>query len=147
MNHLTIDQSTWISVSQTIADHVWLIDNNMADRAIDLFAEVTRLEFAKGAPVPAVYEGRESVEAFLKERAAKRDVVGRHVVTNVRMILQEDGSVLVTSLVTLYRGDFAGRSTTAAVIADVMEIYVLEPDQVWRIRERVVMPVLLANAA
>ncbi|WP_043353761.1 nuclear transport factor 2 family protein [Cupriavidus basilensis] len=146
MGHLTIDQSTWISISQTIADHVWLIDNNMADRAIDLFAEGARLEFAKGAPVPAVYDGKKSVEGFLKARAAQRDGVSRHIVTNVRMIRQEDGSVLATSLVTLYRGNAGERSTTAAVIADVTETYVLEPDQVWRIMERVVMPVLLANA-
>src|SRR5437868_4763069 len=97
MNQSTIDPKAWVAISKAIADHVWLIDNNQADQAIELFSENPRLEFAKGSPMPAVYVGRQEVAAFLNARAAKRDIVCRHVVSNIRMIRQQDGSIRVTS--------------------------------------------------
>jgi hypothetical protein len=141
-----IDPKAWVAISQVIADHVWLIDNHLADRAIDLFSENPRLEFAKGSPVPAVYEGRQAVDAFLKGRAEMRDIACRHVVSNIRMMREEDGSIRVTSCAMLFRAGGGATGTDAALIADVTERYVLEADGIWRIGERVVAPVFKASA-
>ncbi|WP_167355524.1 nuclear transport factor 2 family protein [Cupriavidus alkaliphilus] len=141
-----IDPKAWVAISQAIADHVWLIDNKLADRAIDLFAENPRLEFAQGSPVPAVYEGRQAVDAFLQARAAMRDIASRHVVSNIRMMCEDDGSIRVTSCVMLFRAGAGETGTNAALIADVTERYVLEADGIWRIGERIVAPVFKASA-
>lgn len=146
MNQPIIDPNAWVAISQAIADHVWLIDNNLADRAIDLFSAHPRLEFAQGSPAPAIYEGRQAVGAFLKARAEKRDIACRHVVSNIRMMREEDGCIRVTSSVMLFRAGAAASETDAALIADVTERYVLEADGVWRIGERVVAPVFKASA-
>ncbi|MGN5478135.1 nuclear transport factor 2 family protein [Cupriavidus basilensis] len=98
------------------------------------------MRVCRGDPNPAVYEGRPAIEGFLKARASRRDVVSAHVVTNVRMIPQDDGGVVATSAVTLFRGTSMEAGTAAAFIANVIESYVLELDGVWRIKERIVIP-------
>jgi SnoaL-like domain len=114
-------------------------------RAFDLFADVPRLELVPPAPQAAVYEGRDAVHgwfaAFADRLKNLPTITSRHVISNLRMILREDGSVAASHVLTLYRDGLEGRRVTdPVVVTDADEVFVRERG-VWKIASRILTPV------
>jgi hypothetical protein len=117
----------------------WLIDHGRADATADIFTDDARLVFAPGSPKPGTIQGP-AIRTSMIERAAMTHVTTRHVISNIILAANSDGSVCARSLLTLFRADDHSRSSTPASVADIEETFVLKPGG-WRICERVVTPI------
>lgn len=141
MGSVSVDSQTWCEISNLIAEHVWRIDHGQIMEALELYSEEPRLEFLPPAPRAGAYEGRKAVQEWFVERMKNAHVTCRHVASNIRMQLAEDGSVAATHLLVLFRDGLEGKSATDPVfIADAAEKYVREAGG-WKLAERVITPV------
>ena len=67
-------------------------------------------------------------------------VTTRHLLSNIAMERNADGSVAVTSLLTLFRSDDETRSPAPRTVADVEETVVHDRGE-WRIARRLITPI------
>ncbi len=105
-------------------------------------AELTRSRHA------AVYDGRDAVLGWFAEFANRvknlPSVTSRHVISNLRMTLREDGSVAASHVLTVYHNGMEGRcATDPVVVTDADEVFLRERG-VWKIASRVLTPVFSA---
>jgi hypothetical protein len=141
----TVDAQVWSDISGLISEQIWLIDHRQIMQAYDLFADVPRLELVPPAPQAAVHDGRDAVHGWFSEFADRVKnlplVTSRHVISNLRMMLREDGSVAASHVLTVYRDGLEGRrATDPVVVTDADEVFVRERG-VWKIASRVLTPV------
>ena len=142
----TVDAQVWSDISGLISEQIWRIDHRQIMQAFDLFADVPRLELVPPAPQAAVYDGRDAVHGWFTEFANHVNnlpsVTSRHVISNLRMTLREDGSVAGSHVLTVYRDGLEGRrATDPVVVTDADDVFLRERG-VWKIASRVLTPVL-----
>lgn len=117
-----------------------LVDHGRAAEIAGLFTADARMVMGAGTPKPMVVEG-DAIRAWAIDRGAMTQVTTRHVVSNMALEARGDGSVAVSSLVTLFRADGdVPRTTPASLVADIDEVFVRAGDG-WRIHERIVTPI------
>lgn len=117
----------------------FLVDMGRAADTAALFAADGTLTFGPGSPKPGTVEAP-GIAAAMTARQAMTHVTTRHVLSGQTATPQADGSVLVYSLLTLFRSEDESRDTVPASVADIEDVLVRDGDG-WRIRSRTVLPV------
>jgi len=134
---LTLDERQ--AISDVLHRFYWLVDQGRAAEVADLFTADASITFGPGAPKPGTISGAE-IRPAMAARQAQANVTTRHVLSNIAMERQADGSVSVYSLLTLFRSDDGTRSPAPSVVADVNETVVRDAGE-WRIARRLISPV------
>ena len=101
--------------------------------------------FGPGSPSPGVVEG-DAIPGAMQARQAQSHVTTRHVLSNIRMNANEDGSVACDSLLTLFRSESDVLDTIPAIVADIREVFVKDAGG-WKMQEREILPVFNRQAA
>lgn len=127
------------AITDIIHRFFWLVDHGRAGETADLFAGDARITFGPGTPNPGTIEGA-AIRAAMTARATHTHVTTRHVLSNIALSPNPNGSVSAYSLLTLFRSDDETRDSAPASVADIDEIYVRN-GAVWRIQERIIMPI------
>ena len=130
---------TRLAATDLVTRYFDLVDRGLASGTADLFASGGTLTFGPGAPNPGTIAG-DAIRAAMTARQAQTHVTTRHVLTNVIVAGQDDGSLIVRSLLTLFRSDDETRSTAIASVADIEDHLVTEAGE-WRILSRLISPV------
>lgn len=134
---LTLDERQ--AISDVLHRFYWLVDQGRAAEVVDLFTADASITFGPGAPKPGTISGAE-IRPAMAARQAQANVTTRHLLSNIMMERQADGSVAVYSLLTLFRSDDETRSPAPLVVADVNETVVRDKGE-WRIANRLISPV------
>ncbi len=132
------------AIENVIHRFYWLVDRGRAAETAALFSANARITFGPGSPSPGTIEG-DAIPGAMQARQAQSNVTTRHVLSNICMTANDDGTVACDSLLTLFRSDSEVRDTIPATVADIVEILVNE-DGDWKIRERTVLPIFNRSA-
>src|SRR3546814_18337068 len=73
-------------------------------------------------------------------RQAQLNVTTRHVLTEAHVAGKADGSIAVSSLLTLFRSEDEGRDSYPVSVADIEDVLVRDAGA-WRSRPRTISPV------
>jgi uncharacterized protein (TIGR02246 family) len=132
--NLAVDDETRRAIEALSTEYSWLVDHGHADQAAELFTNDAVLS-AGGNEVTGIVD----IRRHLQERANKRDIRSRHVVTNIRLLGDGPERVRGTVIMTIYRciGE-SGRPQL--IIGDVADLYRLGTDGRWRLAERKLTP-------
>ena len=139
--HEVVSPADALAISALSAEFGYLVDQKRATECEGLFAVDADLIFGPGSPKPGTLAGVEAIRGFLVARQALMHVTTRHVATNFRFEAQTDGSVKVTSLLTVFRSDDETREASVALVCDVAEVFTREAGGSWRIQERLTTPI------
>lgn len=134
---LTLDERQ--AIADLLYRFYWLVDQGRAAEVADLFTADATITFGPGAPAPGTISGAD-IRPSMVARQAMTHVTTRHLLSNIAMEKNADGSVAVTSLLTLFRSDDETRSPTPRTVADVEET-VVRDQGAWRIARRLITPV------
>lgn len=134
---LTIEDR--FAVGDIVRRFFWLVDHGRAADTATLFTRDGSLTFGPGSPKPGTIAGADIAPA-MAARQAQANVTTRHVLTEAQVIGNDDGSITVSSLLTLFRSEDAGRDSYPMSVADIEDVLVRE-DGAWRIRTRTISPV------
>jgi hypothetical protein len=137
LNSISVDDR--LAIIEVIHKFFWLVDHGRAGETAGLFTKTARLTFGPGAPKPGTIQGPD-IPAAMTARAKQVEVTTRHVLSNIRLTPNADGSVSACSLLTLFRSDSAARDSYPASIADIEEVFV-RGDGDWYIQERTILPI------
>jgi hypothetical protein len=126
------DAETARCLERICADFCWLVDHGCADQTAHLFTQDVRY----------TVQGRESsglreVMQRMSERAARRDYVTRHVATGFRFHRLGRDEVEGQCVMVIYRD-----RSTAALVADVHDLFRREGDGPWQIARRHITSIL-----
>jgi|GEM_PF-2048364 len=117
----------------------WLIDHGRAAETAALFLPDGTLTFGPGAPKPGTIAGH-AIAAAMAARQAQANVTTRHVLGNPSVTANADGSLSVSTLLTLFRSEDSGRDSYPASVADIDDV-VVRSDAGWRIKARLITPI------
>lgn len=117
----------------------WLIDHGRAAEVAAFFTPDGSLTFGPGAPRPGTITGPAIAQA-MQARQDDAAATSRHVLSNFLVEPQDDGSVVVHSLMTLFRTATDDFSPTVRSVADMVDTFALHGGD-WRIVERLILPV------
>ena len=117
----------------------WLVDHGRAAETAALFARDGSLTFGPGSPKPGTVSGADIAPA-MAARQAQTHVTTRHVLTEAQVTGHADGTITISSLLTLFRSEDEGRDSYPVSVADIDDLLVRE-DGVWRIKSRTILPV------
>lgn len=123
----------------------WLIDHGKASQVTGFFYEDAILKFGERAPNPGVLSGIEDIKRFFDAREANKELVTRHLLSNIGIKFIADDTVDVNYILTVYRCNNPERDIEAVFIADVEECFSLDPQGEWKIKSRFVDPVLTSR--
>jgi len=127
------------AISEVLHRFYWLVDQGRAAEVADLFTGDASITFGPGAPKPGTISGAD-IRPAMAARQAQTNVTTRHLLSNIMMERQADGSVAVYSLLTLFRSEDEARRPVPSVVADVNETLVRD-NGAWRIARRLISPV------
>jgi hypothetical protein len=130
-----------LAIAANIVEFAYLVDHGRATECERLFADDAKLTFGPGSPKPGTLDGIEAIKGFLAFRQAQTQVTTRHVMTNFRFMLADDGRISAYSLLTLFRSEDESRQPNVTFVADIDEIYSRQEDGKWRVQERLITPV------
>src|SRR3546814_1922124 len=114
----------------------WSSDVCSSDLTAALFARDCSLTVGPGSPKPGTIAGADIAPAMVA-RQAQLNVTTRHVLTEAHVAGKADGSIAVSSLLTLFRSEDEGRDSYPVSVADIEDVLVRE-DGAWRIRTRTI---------
>ncbi|MFG2091610.1 MULTISPECIES: nuclear transport factor 2 family protein [unclassified Spirillospora] len=131
--------ATWIALNELITRHAWVLDHGDPRDLGSLYTEDGSL-IGLGEPLV----GRAAIDRWALERAEITDRTSRHVHTNVRITVDDDGvhHGLMTTLLFRHDGEGPG-PTTPFIVNDYQDTYRQEPDGTWLIAERVMRRVFI----
>ena len=125
------------SIEALNAEFAWLIDHKDGAGVTDLFTAGGVYDMSN-----RLYRGHAEITGFYDSRKARGRRAARHVFTNLRLVPESPARASGTVILTLYACDGEPPYPTAAIlIADYNDIYVREPDGVWRYEYRTIVPV------
>lgn len=127
------------AASDVVNQFFWLVDHGRAAETAALFAADGALTFGPGSPKPGTVTGADLGPAMVA-RQAQAHVTTRHVLTQTRIVGNADGSIAISSLLTLFRSEDDGRDSYPTSVADIDDMLVLENGE-WRIKARMISPV------
>jgi hypothetical protein len=127
------------AITDILLRFFWLVDHGRADETAVLFTNDARLIFGPGSPKPGTVDGA-AIPVAMTARAAQTNITTRHVISNLAIAVQKDGTATASSLLTLFRSENETRASLPAAVADLDEVYIRQ-DGEWRIRQRTVTPV------
>lgn len=123
----------------TVLRFFHLVDHGRAGETAALFTVDAVLTFGAGSPQPGSIVGP-AISVAMEARGRQTGVTTRHVISNMTAQAKPDGSIVVRSLLTLYRSDDETRDPAPRSIADVEDILVLTGDA-WCIKARLIQPI------
>jgi hypothetical protein len=128
-----------LAAGDVVRRFFWLVDHGRAAETAALFARDGSLTFGPGSPKPGTSTGAEIAPA-MAARQAQANVTTRHVLTEAHIAGNADGSIAVSSLLTLFRSEDEGRDSYPLSVADIEDVLVREGGG-WRIKTRTISPV------
>lgn len=134
-----LDSETRDRLAAIVCESFRLIDVGRATSAASIFARGATLTFGPGAPSPGILD-RSGIETFLAKRENIRGVTSRHALSNFLFEQSDDGSVLVRSLMTLFKGEGNLPPASVTFVADLADLFVVQ-DGNWLIAKRTISPV------
>lgn len=132
-----VSHETQQAIVDLIHRYFWLVDGGRALDVLALFSTNAKLTFGPGTLKPGTLTGDEITQT-LEARAKQTDVVSRHVISNIILTQNAEGSVSGNSVLTLYRST-SETPLMPALIADVQDKFV-QYDGQWLIEERTFLP-------
>lgn len=117
----------------------WLIDHGRAAEVAAFFAPDGALTFGPGAPRPGTIAGPAIAQA-MQARQDDTAATSRHVLSNFLVEPQDDGRVVVRSLMTLFRTATDDFAPTVRSVADLVDTFALQGTD-WRIVDRQILPI------
>lgn len=126
-------------LTQLVLRSFWLIDHGRAAEVAGFFAPDGALTFGPGAPRPGTITGP-AIATAMQARQDDVAATSRHVLSNFLVEPQDDGRVVVRSLMTLFRTATADMEPIVRSVADLVDTFVLH-DGAWRIADRQILPV------
>ncbi|MBB4631638.1 ketosteroid isomerase-like protein [Sphingosinicella soli] len=134
---LTIEDR--LAAGDVVRRFFWLVDHGRAAETAALFARDASLTFGPGSPRPGTIASADIGPAMVA-RQAQLNVTTRHVLTEAQTAVNGDGSIAISSLLTLFRSEDEGRDSYPVSVADIEDVLVRE-DGAWRIKTRTISPV------
>jgi ketosteroid isomerase-like protein len=128
-----------LAAGDVVRRFFWLVDHGRAAETAALFARDATLTFGPGSPKPGTIDGADIAPA-MAARQAQSNVTTRHVLTETQVVGNADGSIEMSSLLTLFRSDDEQRDSYPVSVADIEDVLVRE-NGAWRIKTRNISPV------
>jgi hypothetical protein len=126
------DAETSRCLERICADFCWLVDHGRADQTAHLFTPDVRYT-AQGRESIGLHE----VMRRMSERAARRDYTTRHVASGFRFNQLGPGEIEGRCVMVIYRD-----RSTAALVADVHDLFRREGDGPWKLARRHITSIL-----
>lgn len=139
MDSILLDRDEHDAAAGVVLAFFRLVDQGRASETVELFEDDASITFAEGSPQPGTIRGG-AIGVAMRAREGQRQVTTRHVITNIHITRNEDGSLQCRSLLTLYRSEDGTLSPTPRTIADVDDRLV-QVGTTHRIASRVITPV------
>lgn len=128
------------AIRSTVLRFFRLVDEGRADETIGLFASDASITFGAKAPKPGNIQG-DAISDAMRARATQTDVTTRHAISNFHIESTEDGCVICTFLLTLYRTDSGRENPFPPTVADVRDVLSKQAGGEWKICERTINPI------
>jgi len=116
-----------------------LIDLGRSDEIVDIIGKDCSLEFGEGSPSPGIMSGFEAVSKFFIDRANNSQLKTRHIVTNLNISELDDNRIKSKYIYSVYRGEAGCNSPESLVVADVIDLYLIEEGSL-KLSQRKVTP-------
>ena len=139
MADTTLSIQDRLAVTDVVHRFFYLVDQGNAAQTAALFTADATLTFGPGAPKPGTVEGP-AIPGAMAARESQKHVTTRHVLSNLIVTPQADGSIAVYSLLTLFRSEDEGRDSLPASVADINDVLVKDGEG-WKIRSRLILPI------
>lgn len=118
------DAQTRAAIEDLVVEHAWVLDHGDPRRLPDLYTDSGQL---LGLGEPLV--GRAALAGWAEQRALLSGRVSRHVHTNVRLTVDDSGTVHGDVVTLLYRHDGEGSGPTwPFLVLDYTDIYARQDD-------------------
>jgi len=138
----TDDLALWYALNRLMTNYWADVDGNSGSQAHEFY--LSDALYAVGANR---FEGQQQIQAFYARRRYGT-VMTRHLVSNVRVLGENERHARTLGLISLYRADgkspFQG-SRPPAMIADFDAQCVLENNRSWRFRSHVLRPFIVSG--
>jgi hypothetical protein len=139
---LDSDLTLWCALNRVIADYWADVDENGGQRAHEFYLEDGLYAIGNNR-----FEGQDKIRAFYARRRYGT-VVTRHLLSNVRVLGEDERHARVLGLMTLYRADgkspFQG-ARPPAMIADFEVRSVLGDGRLWRFQSHTLRPFIVGG--
>jgi len=136
------DLALWCALNRLIADYWADVDENGGQTAHDFYLSNGLYVIGNNR-----FEGQEQIRAFYARRRYST-VMTRHLVSNVRVLGENERYARILGVMSLYRADgkspFQG-SRPPAMIADFEAECVLHDGRSWRFRSHVLRPFIVSG--
>lgn len=137
------DFELWYLLHDLEVRHWYDVNLNAGKTVHELYVENGL--FAVG---PQERLGRTAIREFYEARAQRGVRTARHVLTNFRVLAgSRDGEMRATGTVSLYAGDKLPPldSKPAVLIADLVNEYVREENDIWRYKTHLLCPIFVGD--
>lgn len=127
-----VDAQTRAAVEDLVVEHAWVLDHGDPRDLPDLYTEDGEL---LGLGEPLV--GRAALDGWAQQRAELTERVSRHVHTNLRLTVDDTGTVRGYVMTLLYRHDGEGAGPTwPFLVLDYSDVYARLDDGSYRFASR-----------
>lgn len=136
------DLALWCALNRLISNYWADVDENGGQTAHEFYVPEGLYAIGNNR-----FEGQEQIQAFYARRRYGT-VMTRHLVSNVRVLGEDERNARTLGLISLYRADgkspFQG-SRPPAMIADFDAHCVQETNRSWRFRSHVLRPFIVSG--
>ena len=127
-----------LTMTDLIHEFFWNYDRHRADEVLALFTEDGLLSFGTGARKTGSFTGP-ALRQFMVDRAARRDMVGRHTISNSIFVAEGADAITCRSVITVLRFDAETNRSNLAGVADLEASFVRQVGA-WRISRFEITP-------
>ncbi len=133
--------SVRLAVTDGIHRFYDLVDSGRAGASADLFHADGTLTFGPGAPQPGTISGS-NIKTAMQAREELKSAFTRHLIGNIVFDRISPSAADVRYLMILFRSDDATRVALPSIVADIIESWVRDGDDL-RIMSRTILPTFL----
>jgi SnoaL-like domain len=136
------DLALWCALNQLVASYWADVDENGGRQAHEFYLSDGLYAIGDNR-----FEGKQKIEAFYTRRRAGT-VMTRHLISNLRLLRQEEPRARIGGIMTLYRAEGRSafqRARPPAMIADFEAQCSLTDDRLWRFRSHVLRPFMVGS--
>ena len=141
MTHTAINAEH--NIQQLVYRIVTAIDAGQASLASAYFTDDGVIKFGGAAPYNSEFSGIENIRLFFKNREENKNLETRHLISNLCVSPQQDGSFRANYLFNVLRGTKGNTTTKENLICDVSDQFRLDGED-FKIFHRHVKPIFIS---
>src|SRR5690348_2317227 len=137
------DSALWYAIVRLITNYWADVDDESGSRAHEFYTPGALYTVGGNR-----FEGTEKIRAFYARRRQHGTITTRHLVSNIRVLREDDRQARAVGVMSLYRADGPPpieRMRPPAMIADFEARCVLGDVRLWRFQSHVIRPIFVGS--